>query len=136
MNARLPNFAERARGASVPASEGPEAPGAVSEQPAADEAALMNLLRLLNQLRTCPALTPVERAFVLGAKAVFQELAAVCDAVLAPPPASAAPPAAPPSAAPSFSAPEQPAAAEEAAPAGRTRASRRPTPGGGRLPLQ
>ncbi len=123
MNTRLSDFAEqtRARGASVAAPAGPLSPGAMLEQPAVDEAALMNLLRLLNQVRASRALTPVERAFVLGARAVFEELARVCHAALAVPGAMEPPP---------VSSTEQPPVSGEPAPAGRPRARRRPTPGG------
>jgi hypothetical protein len=123
MNEQLSDFAEqtRARGASVAAAEGP---GAAPERPAADEAALLNLLRLLNQVRTTRPLEPVERAFVLGAREVFEELARVCDGLLA----------APPSPDLSTTAGEQPSAPGEAPRATRPRTPRRPTPGGATPP--
>ena len=132
MNSLISDFTEqtRARGASVAAPEGPPTPGAVPEQPAADEAALMNLLRLLNHVRTTRTISPIERAFVLGARMVFEELTRVCDDLLTIPhaPESSASPASLAPATEESPAPEQPPR-----PA-RPRGSRRPTPGGARPP--
>jgi hypothetical protein len=131
MSTGLSDYAERmpARGASVSPAEEFEAPEAVSDQPSADEAALMNILRLLNRVRPAPALTPVERAFVLGAKAMFTELTGICDALLTlptPTPSAAA------AAAPTPPVPAQ-TPSPAPAPTGRARARQRPTPGGGAL---
>ena len=115
MNSGLSDYVEpaRARGASLP----PERDAGVApEAVAADEAALMNILRLLNGVRRHGTLLPVERAFVLGAKAMFEELARVCDGLLAPPIVSSA-------------APDTPATETVAS---ASRSWRRPTPGGAR----
>jgi hypothetical protein len=48
-----------------------------------EEAALLYILRLLNRTVHRNVLTPVERAFVEGARAMFQHLTATCDTLLA-----------------------------------------------------
>src|SRR5258708_314253 len=66
--------------------------GAASAEAAADEVTLTNILRLLPRLRPAVPLSPVERAFVLGARATFEQLAKVCDDLLARQPAAPASP--------------------------------------------
>jgi hypothetical protein len=88
-----------------------------------DEAALANILRLLNQIRARGVVSPVDRAFVLAARTMFDELAGVCARLLEGP--------APPTPTP------QPEAAatraestEEAAPKRASSAKKKLTPGG------
>jgi hypothetical protein len=87
---------------------------------AADEAALMNILRILNQIKVAPS--PIERAFVLGAKALFEGLTQICTQLLAPLSTRATPdlPAAP-----------KPVSEGKETPPSDSR-RKRPTPGGGR----
>jgi hypothetical protein len=122
----LSDYAERvpARGASVASADVLEAANAISAHPSVDEAVVMYILRLLMRVKPSLALTPVERAIVLGARAVFTELTAVCDALLTLPAAGAP--------APTLATPV-PAPSPAEAPAGRARARQRPTPGGGSL---
>src|SRR5205814_1979085 len=47
-----------------------------------DEAALMHILRLLNRVMGPASLTPVERAFIAGAKVMFTDLSRACDQLL------------------------------------------------------
>jgi hypothetical protein len=128
----LSDYAERvpARGASVAPSDVLEAANAISAHPSVDEAVVMYILRLLMRVKPSLALTPVERAIVLGARAVFTELTAVCDALLTLPAAGA--PAGAPAPAPAAPVPV-PTPAPTEAPSGRARARQRPTPGGGSL---
>src|SRR5262245_32008280 len=120
MSTTMSDFARPlARGASVP-PPGHLAVPAARPEPPADEAALVGVLRIINRVGRGGTLSAVERAFVLGAKALFEELAEVCEHLLERPPA--------PAAAEAGAAYEQPAPAP-AAPA-LPRRSRRPTPGG------
>jgi hypothetical protein len=72
------------RGATIPVHHDAGGPGASA--PAADEAAVMNILRVLGRARGGTGLDPIDRAFVLAAKAMFAELVTVCDALLSRPP--------------------------------------------------
>ncbi|MBX9585099.1 MAG: hypothetical protein K2X87_32740, partial [Gemmataceae bacterium] len=75
------------RGATIPAPPEPGGPG-----PAADEAAVVHILRILHRVRDAGTLAPIDRAFVLAARAMFAELGNVCDALLSRPPEPAGPP--------------------------------------------
>lgn len=44
-----------------------------------DEAAILYILRILNRASRPRPLTPVEHAFVVGARAMFRQLVEVCD---------------------------------------------------------
>jgi hypothetical protein len=77
-------------GAAARPVHGAELPDPVEACGAADEAAVMNLLRVVNRAATGGTLTPVERAFVLAARTVFAELERVCGDLLAVPPGPAA----------------------------------------------
>lgn len=54
----------------------------------ADEASLVGIVRILNQVNKRGMLSPVERAFIMGAEAMFSELTAICKKILASPPAT------------------------------------------------
>jgi len=126
MNARFSELAEQtpARGASVHPGQ-PAMAGGPHDWPAAEEAALMGVLRILNRVKVPRPLTPVERSFVVGAKALFEELTEVCDQLLAAQRAEEPPaPPAQPAPAPEEAAPASPART------GRRAAAGRPTPGG------
>ena len=116
------DFAARTRvaGASVPGTAGTEGT-APAEAP--DEVALAGILRLLDRARSGP-LSPTDRAFVRGARAVFAELVQVCDDLLSQPPASAP--------APPVAAAQAPMPREKKAPPPGSRAARprRGKPGG------
>ncbi len=137
MNAGFADFSgsARARSAAVPAEES-STMGAASAQAAADEATLTNILRLLHRVRPAAPLSPVERAFVLGARAMFEQLAKVCDDLLARQSAAHASPT--PGATASLATPTDPAQphriANEPAPTGRHRSGRRSNPGGTQEP--
>ena len=131
MNTPISDYAAQtpARGASVRPAEKGGASEASPDQLRADEAALTKILRLLNQVKPPGALSPVERAFVLGAKAIFAELTQVCDNLLAPGSEAALGAVA---GLPAANAPAEPARpAQEAAPEAKARVGRRTTPGGG-----
>lgn len=129
----LADFAARTpvRGTSVPLHAEGSAPRASEERLSADEAVLTNVLRILNRARARSPLTPVERAFLLGAAEIFGELKQLCDSLLNETP-SAQSKTAPPRAAaagPSDTGGSAAEPAPEEAPA--TRQRRRPTTGGG-----
>ena len=131
MTTPLTEYAEstRARAASL-LPKGPSGvPEAGPEEATASEAALMNILRLLNGIGGSRPLTPVERSFVLGAKAMFEELVRVCGVLLA-----AAPAGESPSAAPTESIPETPSVAPRTRRARSGGAAPSPPIAGGGLP--
>lgn len=131
MNSGFADFSGAARARAAGVSPTAEAVGsAASWQPGADEGALMNILRLLNRVQRIAPLPPVERAFVLGAKVMFEQLAKACDELLTqpPPPREAPAPAADTLAAPT--AMPQPTHSPEDAPSPGRRRSRRSPSGG------
>ena len=126
MSTRLSDYAEhtQARGAAVPSADEARSIGTVPNYPGADEAALVNVLRLLNRIGHPAPLAPVERAFVLGAKAMFVELMQICDHLLEPSKRAEVPTP------PALPTPSPPVEKTSAAPA-TPRHRQRPTPGGG-----
>lgn len=114
-----PDFYRPAKGASVTSAGTTGTFTGEPANPATDEAALMNILRLLNRVRPDEPLTPVQRAFLLGARAMFEELKQICDQFLKRQPA--------PTAAPAITAASE--VAQEPEPTTRSR-PRRLTPGG------
>jgi hypothetical protein len=70
-----------ARAARIPATESiPMSSALPTSQP--DEVALMSILRLLNRMRNVGSLSPVEHAFVMAARVMFDELSKHCDNLL------------------------------------------------------
>jgi hypothetical protein len=61
-----------------------EVPGRDDTSETASEVALLQIMRILNRAQSGCKLTPVERAVLIGARALFEQLTATCDNLLAP----------------------------------------------------